>query len=207
MRRLSLSLLVLIAVFSNVPAQTVPPGWVTLAPEGAGFSVLFPGKAVETIKQKSSFTLHSFSVVAGRATYVASYSDYVAGKLDPTTALTTNRDKFIQSLQGKLISSREITIDGHTGIDFTSETPAANVRSQLFLIENRMFQTVAFVYKDADQTDYVNRFFDSFRFTKPTAQPQATPLPSPSPLNSYLITPCNGLDALAYNRFGIRPAT
>lgn len=179
MRKLSFSLLVLIAVFSNVPAQTAPPGWITLAPEGAGFSVLFPGKAVETISQKKSFTLHSFNVTAGRATYIASYSDYVPGKLDPATALDTNRDKFIQSLQGKLISSREITIDGHSGIDFTVETPAADVRSQLFLIGNRMYQTVAFVFRDSDQTEWVKRFFDSFRFTKPAAQPQATPSPSP----------------------------
>lgn len=181
MRRLCFSLLVLIAVFGNLPAQTEPSGWITLAPEGAGFSVLVPGKAVETIKQKSSFTLHSFNVIVGRATYIASYSDYIPGKLDPATALTSNRDKFNQSLQGKLISSREITIDGHTGIDFTTETPAANVRSQLFLIENRMYQTVAFVFRDVDETKNVDRFFESFRFTKPTAQPQATPSPSPSP--------------------------
>ena len=175
MRRLSFSLLVLIASFGNLPAQTVPSGWVTLTPEGAGFSVLIPGKAVETINEKPSFTLHSFNVTVGRATYIASYSDYVPGKLDPATALTANCDKFIQSLQGKLISSREITIDGHTGIDFTSETPAANVRSQLFLIGNRMYQTVAFVFRDVDETKNVDRFFESFRFTKPAAQPQATP--------------------------------
>ena len=181
MRRLCFSLLVLIAVFGNLPAQTEPSGWITLAPEGAGFSVLVPGKAVETIKQKSSFTLHSFNVIVGRATYIASYSDYIPGKLDPATALTSNRDKFYQSLQGKLISSREITIDGHTGIEFTSETPAANVRSQLFLIGNRMYQTVAFVFRDVDETKNVDRFFESFRFTKSGEQPHAMPSPSPFP--------------------------
>ena len=171
MRRLSFTLLVLIAVFSVVPAQTDPSGWTTLAPEGAGFSVLVPGKAVESISQKKSFTLHSFNVTVGRATYIASYSDYLPGKLDRATALTANRDKFIQSLQGKLISSREITVDGHTGIEFTSETPAADVRSQLFLIGNRMYQTVAFVFRDVDETKNVDRFFESFHFTKPEINP------------------------------------
>jgi hypothetical protein len=90
----------------------------------------------------------------------------VTGKLDPATALTANRDKFNKSLQATLISSREITIDGHTGIEFTSETPAANVKSQLFLIGNRMYQTVAFVFRDVDETRNVNRFFDSFKFTE-----------------------------------------
>jgi hypothetical protein len=163
MCRLSFSLLVLLALCINLPAQEEPPGWVTLAPEGAGFSVLFPGKAVETVDKKNSFTLHSFNLTVGRATYIASYSDYIPGKLDPATALTANRDKFNKSLQATLISNREITIDGHTGIEFTSETPAANVKSQLFLIGNRMYQTVAFVFRDVDETRNVNRFFDSFK--------------------------------------------
>lgn len=148
-----------------ITAQGEPLPWVTLAPEGAGFSVMLPGKAVETIEKKPSFTLHSFTLTVGRATYVASYSDYAPGKLDPTTALTANRDKFNKSLQATLISSHEITLNGHAGIEFTSEHPAANVRSQLFLVGNRMFQTATFVFKDVDETRNVNRFFESFKFT------------------------------------------
>ena len=165
MRIYSFSLLVLLTLCSNVPAQTDPSGWITLAPEGAGFSVLFPGNANETVNKKNSFTLHSFNVTAGRATYVASYSDYLPGKLDPATALTANRDKFLKSLEATLVTSREITTDGHTGIEFTGETPAANVKSQLFLIGNRMYQMVTFVFRDVDETTNVNRFFDSFKFT------------------------------------------
>ena len=165
MRKLRFSLLVLLALFINTPAQSDPSGWITLAPEGAGFSVLVPGKAVETINKKASFTLYSFNVTAGRATYFASYSDYLPGKLKPATALTSNRDKFNKSLGATPLSSREITVDGHAGIEFTSETPAANVRSQLFLIGNRVVQIVAFVFKDVDETKNVNRFFESFKFT------------------------------------------
>lgn len=165
MRIYSFSLLVLLTLCSNVPAQTDPSGWITLAPEGAGFSVLFPGNANETVNKKTSFTLHSFNVTVGRATYVASYSDYLPGKLDPATALTANRDKFLKSLEATMVTSREITIDGHTGIEFTGETPAANVKSQLFLIGNRMYQMVSFVFRDVDETRNVNRFFDSFKFT------------------------------------------
>jgi hypothetical protein len=169
--------------------------WVTLAPEGAGFSVSMPGEAVEAVARKPTFTLHSFTVTAGRATYVASYSDYQPGKLDPTKALTANRDKFNKSLHATLLSSREITLDGHAGIEFTSETPAANLKSQLFLIGDRMFQTAAFVFKDVDETRNVDRFFESFKFTTKANEPGA-----------YLTTPARGLDALAYSRFGIRPA-
>ena len=165
MRKLSLSLLVVIALF-NLAAQKVDRApWETLAPEGGGFSVEVPAAAVERIDKKASYTMHAFTVTVGRATYVASYSDYDAGKLNPKTALIANRDKFNKSLQATMTSSREITIDGHTGIEFTSETPAHNVKSQLFLIGNRMFQTATLVYKDVDETGNVDRFFESFKFT------------------------------------------
>jgi hypothetical protein len=166
MLKYSFSLLVLVSLFSNSPAQTEQAPWVTLAPEGAGFSVSFPNKPTETTDKKTSFTLHSFNITVGRATYIASYSDYLPGKLNPATALTANRDKFNKSLQATLISSREITLDGKSGIEFTSETPAANVKSQLFLVGNRMFQTVAFVFRDVDETKNVDRFFESFKFTE-----------------------------------------
>ena len=166
MRKLSFYLLVLLTLLSNVTAQKIDEApWETLAPEGAGFSINVPAAAIERIDKKTSYTMHAFTVTVGRATYVASYSDYVPGKLDPKTALTANRDKFNKSLQATLISNREITIDGNTGLEFTSETPAHNVKSQLFLIGNRMFQMATFVYKDVDETRNVNRFFDSFKFT------------------------------------------
>ncbi len=167
MRKFCFSLLVLLTLVSNLPAQTDQSGWITLAPEGAGFSILIPGKATESTSKKQSFTLYSFNVTAGRATYIASYSDYAPGKLDPATALTANRDKFNQSLQAKLVSSREITLEGHTGLEFTSETPAANVKSQLFVVGDRLYQTVTFVFRDVDETKNVDRFFESFKFIKP----------------------------------------
>ena len=127
--------------------------------------MLFPTKPVETITAKPNYTMHSFTTTSGRATYVGSYTDYQQIKLGPAAFLTVNRDTFNKTLQAKLVSSREITLDGHTGIEFISENPAANIRSQLFLIGKRMFQTASIVFKDVDQTREVNRFFDSFKFT------------------------------------------
>jgi hypothetical protein len=186
------SCVLLLFVVAHVSAQTEQTGWEEFAPEGGGFSMLFPTKPVETITAKPNYTMHSFTTTAGRATYVVSYTDYEQIKLGPATFLAANRDRFNKGLQAKLVSSREITVDGHTGIEFTSENSAANIRSQLFLIGKRMFQTASVVFKDTDQTREVNRFFSSFKFIKSVA---------------YLTTPSNGLDALAYNRRGIRPAT
>jgi hypothetical protein len=154
--KIILLLLIVFAVQDNPP-----PPWARF--EAAGFSVLMPGKPVENGRHAATYTLHSFAVTIGRGTYVTSYSDYAAGiKLDPISALTANRDKFNKGLQAKLLSSRNITLGEHSGLEFTSETPAANVKSQLFLVGNRMYQTATFVFKDVDETRNVDRFFDSF---------------------------------------------
>ena len=71
----------------------------------------------------------------------------------------------IAKIEDVNLESREITVDGHTGLEFTSESPAVNLKSQLFLIGKRMFQTATMVYKDVDQTTSVNRFFESLKFS------------------------------------------
>ena len=158
--------IVLLLTILFVVQDAPPPPWATFEPGGGGFTVLMPGKPVETIDYRPSYTLHSFTVTLGRGTYAASFSDYGPGiKLDPPSALAANRDKFNKGLKATLLTSREITIDGHAGLEFTSETPAANVKSQLVLVGNRMYQTATFVFKDVDETRNVDRFFESFKLT------------------------------------------
>lgn len=169
MRKLIFAFPLLLLLLTNVAAQTAqtdPHGWITFAPEGGGFSILFPSQPVETINKKTAYTLHSFTITANRATYVASYTDYEQVKLKPAEFLVANRDRFNKGLQATLISSREITLDGNTGLEFVSENPAANIKSQLFLIGNRLFQTATVVFKDTDQTEWVDKFFASFKLTK-----------------------------------------
>ena len=158
----------LLAVLSSavVAQEEPPPPWAKFEPDDAGFSVLMPGKPRETITKRPTFTLHTYTVTMGRGTYIATYSDYTPeAKLDATTALIKNRDKFNKGFEATLISSREITLDGHAGLEFTSESPAVNLKSQLFLIGNRMFQTATMVFRDVDETRNVERFFASFKFT------------------------------------------
>ena len=172
MRKTIVALLVSLLVITEAAAQKPKAspqadqtGWEEFAPEGGGFSVLFPNKPIEATTTKTNYTLHSFTSVAGRGTYVASYADYVQIKAEPAAFLNANRDRFLKSMQATLVSNREITLNGHTGIEFTSVNSAANIRSQLFLVEKRLFQTVTMILKDVDQTTYVNRFFDSFKFS------------------------------------------
>lgn len=160
------SFVLVLSAVVTAAAQTDPPGWIRFAPEGGQFSILFPSQPVETINKKTAYTMHSFTTSANRATYVAAYSDYAEIKLKPAEFLAANRDRFNKGLQATLISSKEITLDGQTGLEFVSENPAANIKSQLFLIGTRLFQTATVVLKDTDQTEWTDRFFASFKFNK-----------------------------------------
>ena len=175
MRKIFLALLVSLLVIAEAAAQdpkapqaktkTDPTGWEEFAPEGGGFTILFPTQPIEATTAKTNYTLHSFTAVAGRGTYVASYADYKQIKLEPAAFLISNRDRFNKSMQATPVSSREITVNGHSGLEFTSRNSAADIKSQIFLVGNRLYQTATVIMRDVDQTTYVNRFFESFKFT------------------------------------------
>ena len=166
MFRLILANLLLIFSFRAAAAQDqLPAPWASFEHEGGGFSVLMPGKPVETITQRPKYTLHSFTVTLGRSVFSFSYSDYVPEvKLDESS-VSSNIEKFNKNLGAKLLTTREMKIDGRSGVEFTAETPALNVKSRVFVVGNRMFQTAALVFKDVDDTIGVDRFFDSFKFS------------------------------------------
>lgn len=164
MYKFSLSALLLILLVTTIAAQEpLPSPWEKFEHEGAGFSVLMPGKPVETITKRTRYTMHSFTVTLGKTVCSVSYSDYVPeAKLD-SGSISENIEKFNKNLSATLLTTREFKIDEYAGVEFTAETTAVNVKSRVFVIGNRMFQTVALVFKDVDDTISVNRFFDSFK--------------------------------------------
>jgi hypothetical protein len=105
------SCVLLLFVMATASAQTEQTGWEEFAPEGGGFSMLFPTQPVETITAKANYTMHSFATTAGRATYVVSYTDYQRIKLGPEAFLLANRDRFInhgERARGNRLHQREL---------------------------------------------------------------------------------------------------
>jgi hypothetical protein len=140
--------------------------WVKLAPESGGFTAMMPSKPEEQLTTKEEVTTHAYIAKLDRCVYLSAYSDYVGGvKVAAQIELEADRDNFNKALDAKLLTSRNITFDGRQGIEFTSETPAANIKSRVFIRGNRVFQQAVLIWKDTDQTKQVEMFFDSFAFT------------------------------------------
>lgn len=155
-------LALLVANSSAQPRST----WVTLAPKGAGFSISLPRKPDSRTIKRTTYTMHMFSVNTGSATFMVTYAICDPSDPDLRAGLAANRDTMIETMRARLISSREITVDNHNGMEFSGETASVNVIGQLFVIGNRIFQMMTIVPKDKDETRNVNRFFNSFRLAR-----------------------------------------
>lgn len=164
-KRLSFSLGLILAMASSLDAvQGVE--WVRVAPAGADFSVMMPGKPKEETKGDSEYSSHSFSVMTDISVYLVEIGNYAPHvKIDPATELAGNRDNFVKGIDGKLIESKEIVLDGHSGLEFTAENSHSLARCRVYVSGKRVYMLVAGVTKNQDDSANVNRFLASFAFT------------------------------------------
>ena len=165
-KRLSLILFLTFLIAPSIFAFQATD-WVKVAPVGGGFSVMMPGKPEEEVKPGKDFTSHLFTVTTDKAVYLAAFAEYAPNiKLNVSGELAANRDNFLKALNAKLIDSKEISMDGHTGLEFTGESDQASFKSRVFLFGNRIHQIGVAVFKGKEEAANVDRFFGSFSFTK-----------------------------------------
>lgn len=140
--------------------------WVKLEPLGGGFSVSMPKTPREEVARQDQYILHLFSAQNDKAIYTAAYIDYAPSiQLNIMTELVSNRDSYLDGLKARLTSSRNITVEGRAGLEFTAESDKASFRSRIFIFGNRLYQIAAAVMDGNDDSENVKRFFDSFKFT------------------------------------------
>jgi len=159
--------LILFLTFARLVFASQATEWIRVAPVGGGFTVMMPGKPNEEAKPGADFTSHLFTVTTDKAIYLAAYADYAPNiTLNVSGELAANRDNFLKALDAKLIDSKEISMDGHTGLEFTGESDQASFKSRVYLFGNRIHQIGVAVFKGKDDTANADRFFGSFSFTK-----------------------------------------
>ena len=170
MYKLTRIFVTLLLFMGPVAAQTPTP-WVRLAPAGAGYSVMLPGKAEEQTVSNDRFsaTLYTLTTKDGssnRVIYLVRVGEYTSPvKVDPRVKLPADRDSFINGLPGmKLIESHDITLDGRSGIELTGESDTTTVTARFYVKGNRVYQLAAVVFKGMDEKENVMKFFESFAF-------------------------------------------
>ena len=156
---LVLLLLLASASFVGVQAQGPPPPpppakdylpntWEEYSFPAGKLRIRFPAKPTESTSTQERFAIHSIQY-KGLITYEASYVDYQVPIDDPEKvkdllqSLKTAALNSIQSKGVQIISEREISVDGHSGIFLHLEVGAKEVIRVEWIIAGSRLYTVS----------------------------------------------------------------
>jgi len=155
--------------------------WQEMTISEGGFSVLMRGQAryvrqpVDTPGGKTS--AHLYSSDRPDAFFAVGYSDYplafvLASK--PEELLTGVRDTWIRRIDGKLLISSPVKLQGqYSGIEFTGEGTVkgepAFLQARVFLVDQRLYQVIAMARKGQIAQGVLNRYLNSFKIV-PTSE-------------------------------------
>ncbi|HXI23377.1 MAG TPA: hypothetical protein VNG71_05835 [Pyrinomonadaceae bacterium] len=163
-KQISAAILLLLLLTSSMRSQHRE--WVKVAPLGAGFSILMPLRPTEAVETKDQYTTHSFVGSAGSTVFIAVYVDYAPSiQLSEPAELAANRDNFLKGMSAQLTNSKDIKLDGRSGLEFTAEDERRLYKSRVYIFGNRIHQIATATSKGDEDTENVDRFFASFAFT------------------------------------------
>ena len=163
------NLVVLVVVAGFVISAHAQSGWTKHSPEGGNFSVLMPGdpkvESENKIGKFGPYRSYLFSETKDGTFYLIGWTDYPPNiTLNVKGEITATRDNFLKSVEGTLISEKEISLEGHAGLEFTAKMGSKFfVISRIFVLGNRPYQILAVTKANRDQTN-ANKFLWSFGF-------------------------------------------
>ena len=152
--------------------------WKTFSPKGGGYSVQMPGDPVEDKQDVKAaggetniaVTFYVFEV-KGEGSLVVSQSEFpdaIAKAGDAEKRLNGARAGAVTSSKGKLRAEKKIALDSNPGRDLLIENEMKNtlVRTRVYAVGNRLYQTIAAGKKEFVEGKTADRFLDSFKLVK-----------------------------------------
>ena len=157
------------------PATTPRPntttdngGWVKYTSDEGRFSVLMPvapeEKTETTPSDHGPYTTHLFILRQPPHVFLIGYVDYDPSfNFNRQAELEMNRDNFVKGLNATLLTTKFVTIDGYSALEFTAELPQRIFRSRVYMVGRRPYQIVIGSPKGVDDSANIERFFNSFK--------------------------------------------
>jgi hypothetical protein len=140
-----------------------------------GFTVLLPGKPApvqQTVKSPAGeMTVHAFVTLVdgGKGTFTVTYNDLPAapGANEVEQILEFAGKMGAAQVPGaKLTDQKKIEVDGHPGRQYDMDLGAqGQMRMRVFIVKQRMYQTIAFGTKERLASKDAEKFFESFKLT------------------------------------------
>jgi hypothetical protein len=176
----------------------IPDGWTRITiPEGP-FEIAMPGKPLRTtelltagvdagltnfIYVYDSGEGNSFPIYGVSCTSVPNADQRAqAQALGADAHREFERDHGIASLaNGKLIESKQVTHDGHIGLEYIAKGSEYMVRSRAFIVDDRSYNLVVAGEREHLKTPEAEAFLGSFKVksgtksSEPPSEPKSTP--------------------------------
>jgi hypothetical protein len=115
-------------------------------------------------------TIHSYLLDQGNCALVVAvivYPDEVLQAV-PAKVLAAGRDSMVSHFtNGKVVSEKEITIDGNPGIAFDFTSDQFHGTSRAYLVGKRLYQLQSLAAAGTPLLPGTDRFMNSFRLLKP----------------------------------------
>ena len=160
------------------PVQARRSTWKQFTSTKGGFSVLMPGtpKQLRLTQQSpiGAIDVYGFVVEQNQKTvgYVVMYADFpvnLAQTVNPKQIFNGGRDRVLNMMQGKLLSQRDVRLQGYPGKEFTYEAKGSIVKHRLYLVNRRLYQIIAGTNKNQQQSlsRSTTGFLNSFKLRSP----------------------------------------
>jgi hypothetical protein len=142
------------------------------SPPGGGFKVQMPGTPKDQTQTTAGIQMNIFATEDRNGAYIVSYADMpVPGNESPAqiqTRLDGSRDGQLANMGAKLVSESKIQLGGkYPGRDIRADVPSkqVNARTQIFIVDRRLYQLVALGAQSWVDSAETTKFFDSFALT------------------------------------------
>jgi len=167
-RPLFFALLLLLVAVPALAADS----WQEFRSFEGGFAVQLPGppKVTADPPDANGVSSHSFLVDRDKTAYMVGYDQYPAGKLavlDPVRVLDVSRDDLIKGREVTLTEDRPLKLEGHPGRELVFVAKDGFTQMvRLYVVGDRLYQTLSGGPKGHEKTPEAKRFHDSFHLIR-----------------------------------------
>jgi len=169
MKFLRKSIAVIAALIAMAAGAAEPGDWRTVTVEEGSFSVSMPGQPEHDVMrdetpQLGKVEVHTIRYRGAATIFLVGYVAYASTvPMDPRAEMESNRDHFVQGVSAKVVEQHDIGFEGGSGIEFTAESAAYQIKSRVYFRDNRSYQLITAVRKGEQDADSVERFLSSLR--------------------------------------------
>ena len=141
-----------------------PIEWQNYTSKEGNYSAQMPGTPKSQSQQEAGLTVHADTVELSNGAYAVSYTDLPKGAPFDLDGAVKG---VVSGMKGELVQSKEITLEGKPGREFTFKIPGKGAgAARLFVKDGRLYQLIVAGSNVDLSSDDVQKFFTSFKLEK-----------------------------------------